>query len=368
MSSEPVEHESISDAPPLPPPPSPPPAFARVQRGAEVHLDEWVAPELVDERGFLRAGKILEWLDVVGALTASRHCRRPVVTAAVDGAVLGKPVRVGAHARLIASIAYTSAHSMGVRVNLSDGRPANRPAPLRAFMTFVAIDERGAPQPIPQFVPETATEIARFREGELRRDFRRGAFDPLATRGAPVGGTIASLAARRAQRLTRAWELAGELLRPRVQGPNRSYVHKIELVRAGKLNFLGTLYGGTLLRWVEASTSLSARAYLDGAAVRLVGLHGLSFLRPVRPNVFLHVHSVVVHASSAALSVHVRVASEDPHTGSAEQVLHGVMTYAPVDSRPVPRLLVSPEQAQELYEVERYLALQRAIEVQTEGL
>lgn len=86
--------------------------------GAEVHLDEWVAPEYVDERGFLRAGKLLEWLDVIGVLTASRHCRMPVVTAAVDGAVVGDPIPVGAHARLIASVAYTSARSMGVRVEV----------------------------------------------------------------------------------------------------------------------------------------------------------------------------------------------------------------------------------------------------------
>ncbi len=53
--------------------------------GPEAHLDEWVAPDIADERGFLRAGKILEWMDVVGVLAASRHCRRPVATASVDG-------------------------------------------------------------------------------------------------------------------------------------------------------------------------------------------------------------------------------------------------------------------------------------------
>ena len=37
-------------------------------RGSQVHLDEWVAPDIADERGFLRAGKILEWMDVVGVV------------------------------------------------------------------------------------------------------------------------------------------------------------------------------------------------------------------------------------------------------------------------------------------------------------
>ena len=63
--------------------------------GREAHLDEWVAPDIADEQGFLRAGKILEWMDVVGVLAASRHCRCPVATASVDGMELRHPIRVG---------------------------------------------------------------------------------------------------------------------------------------------------------------------------------------------------------------------------------------------------------------------------------
>src|SRR5882762_4541469 len=71
--------------------------------GPEAHLDEWVAPDIADERGFLRAGKILEWMDVVGVLAASRHCRRPVATASVDGLELSHPIRVGERVTMTAS-------------------------------------------------------------------------------------------------------------------------------------------------------------------------------------------------------------------------------------------------------------------------
>src|SRR5256885_8194043 len=66
-----------------------PPIRAR----ADAHLDEWVAPDIADERGFLRAGKILAWMAVVGLLAASRHRRRPVATASVDGIGLLHPSR-----------------------------------------------------------------------------------------------------------------------------------------------------------------------------------------------------------------------------------------------------------------------------------
>ncbi|HZX65540.1 MAG TPA: hypothetical protein VFE76_09105, partial [Myxococcales bacterium] len=45
------------------------PALAS-RTGREAHLDEWVAPDIADEQGFLRAGQILEWMDVVGVLAA----------------------------------------------------------------------------------------------------------------------------------------------------------------------------------------------------------------------------------------------------------------------------------------------------------
>lgn len=346
---------------------SPLTAEPRPRRGGEVHLDEWVAPEYVDERGFLRAGKLLEWLDVIGVLTASRHCRMPVVTAAVDGAVFGAPIPVGAHARLVASVAYTSARSMGVRVCVHQDARAGAAAPLRAFMTFVAVDERGKAQPIKPFVPETASEVAWFREGTLRREFRQRAVEPtsvsdgLANPGRGGGEPL--------RLLLRTLKWAGQRLRVPAQGPSRSYVHKIELVRTGKLNFHGTLYGGTLMRWVETSASLSARAYLRGSIARLVGLHGLRFLRPVRPNVFLHVHSIVAHSGGSQVSVLVRVESEDPLTGTTEPVLRGYLTFAPVDGAPVPRLLIATNEARAAFEeVDRLLALQRSVAVEVGGL
>src|SRR5205085_1426843 len=194
------------------------PQAEEARPGPEAHLDEWVAPDIADEQGFLRAGKILEWMDVVGVLAASRHCRRPVATASVDGMELLHPIRVGERVTMTAAVGYTSTRSLGVSVSMRHGTPAAEQRSLKGYMTFVALEPR----------------------------------------------------------------------RPHV-----SYVHKIEPVRASKLNFQGTLYGGTLMRWIETTANLSARAYLDGAPVRLRALHGLTFIRPVRRHVFVHVRSAV---------------------------------------------------------------------------
>src|SRR3989442_8053032 len=140
--------------------------------GTEAHLDEWVAPDIADERGYLRAGKILEWMDVVGVLAASRHCRRPVATASVDGLELLHPISVGERVTMTAAVGYTSERSLGVSVTMRHGMPAAKQRALTGYLTFVALDPHGKPAPVPQLRPETPAEGARFREGNLPREFR----------------------------------------------------------------------------------------------------------------------------------------------------------------------------------------------------
>jgi acyl-CoA hydrolase len=232
------------------------------------------------------------------------------------------------------------------------------------YMTFVALDEQGQLSDVPQFVPETPVEVARFREGQLRREFRRklelgtvSTMEPLKdvpTSDQPL--LVRELLKRLPFRMP--WDRD---LRP--QGRHSSYMHTIEPVREQHLNFHGTLYGGTLMRWMENTAGLSARAYA-GSAVRLVGLHGLNFIRPVHRNVFVHIRSVVVHTSDADLTVLVNVHAENPIDGSYDETLRAFVTYVPVGDATSPRIPPLERQSEEdralFEEVEHRLALQRS--------
>src|ERR1700682_3484578 len=308
----------------------------QARAGSEVHLDEWVAPEIADEHGYIRAGKILEWMDVVGVLAATRHCRRPVVTASVDGMELQKPIRVGERVTMTASVAFTSSRSIGVSVAMRHGPPddATPPSSVAVYMTFVPLDDDGKALPVPQFQPETPAEVARFREGRLRSEFRK---KMLSGQLPEVDGAAAHppenpLFIRELLKLLpRSLQLPFDRARATGQRhPHPSYVHKIEPVRGGRLNFHGTLYGGTLMRWIETCAQLSARSHLHGAPVRLVGLHGLTFIRPVERNVFIHVRSAIAHTAADSLTAMVNVRAEDPAAGSQVETLRAFLTYAPI--------------------------------------
>jgi acyl-CoA hydrolase len=314
---------------------------------AEVHLDEWIAPELVDDNGLLRVGRILEWMDVGGALTAARFCRRACVTASVNGVEMFRPIEVGEHVSMTARIAHSARRSVGVHVSLrARGHKllADSEA-LSAYMTFVPVTEQGEMCEVRRFEPTTPRDRALFREGELRREFRQklaagdlseSPLDGAATRQRM---TLRSLA----RDVRRIVPFVADPSAPNRRSPETSYVHRIEPVMGGSLNIHGTLYGGTLMRWIENAASLSARAFADAAMI-VQAVHGLDFLRPVHNNVFLHTHAMAVRADKATVTIRVEVTSEDPLTGAAEPCLHGYFTYHPLDRRLLlPELEVSSD-------------------------
>lgn len=144
-------------------------------------------------------------------------------------------------------------------------------------------------------------------------------------------------------------------------------MHKIEPIRGGKLNFHGTLYGGTLMRWIEGSAQLSARSHLRGAAVRLVGLYGLTFIRPVERHVFVHMRSAIAHTTPDTLTALVNVHAEEPTVGRQVENLRAFLTYAPVAARGAAQPAICPleclgdEERTIFSEVEHRLALQRRL-------
>ena len=172
---------------------------------------------------------------------------------------------------MTATVGFTSAKSLGICVSMVAGFNGTHDKPERrcfdGYMTFVALDAEGKPRAVPQLSPETPTEVARFREGQLRREFRR----KLDAGELPATTSLASVDAKDRPLLVREIlkVLPGSFRLPweRDVKPRRrhaSYMHSIELARTGHLNFHGTLYGGTLMRWLEYGDSLGARARRRG--------------------------------------------------------------------------------------------------------
>ena len=337
--------------------------------GSTVHLDEWVGPHLADNNGHLRTCNILELMDVVGVVAASRYAKAPVVTASIDAISMKEPISVGSRVTMSATVAFTSQRSIGISVVL-DHYPAKQRRQIKrtieGYMVFVALAENGKPMEVPQFRPESPDEERRFHEGRVRHEFRKRIkdddlsavdFEKRDIFAAPA--VIKEILKFLPSSLKATWEMLDQH-QPRSH--HHSYIHKIEPVFEGQLNFNGTLYGGTLMNWVEGTANLSAQAHLDGEAVTLTSLHGLNFIAPVQKHVFLHLRARVVHSSAGELTIMVKVLKEDPYTQQTEESLRAFLTYRPLKKTKIPRLKDLAQHEKVLYkEVEHRLVLQKQI-------
>jgi acyl-CoA hydrolase len=61
---------------------------------------------------------------------------------------------------------------VGCRVETEDMRTRSRRYTTKAYLTFVALDERGRPRPIPPLQLDTDEDRRRHTEGERRRGDR----------------------------------------------------------------------------------------------------------------------------------------------------------------------------------------------------
>lgn len=120
-------------------------------------------------------GRVMEWIDICGAIAAQRHCRQAVVTASMDDLHFHAPIRLGEIATLRARVlaAFNSSMEVGVVVTAENPVTGELKTATSALLTLVALGPDGARIAVPPLELNTNEERAAFAEAESRRTERR---------------------------------------------------------------------------------------------------------------------------------------------------------------------------------------------------
>jgi acyl-CoA hydrolase len=148
---------------------------AKTVKDSQVEMIELVLPNDTNILGNLLGGRLMHWIDISAALTASRHCNKVAVTAGVDNLNFHHPVHLGNIVRLKASVnrAFNTSMEVGVRVEVEDIETGNIIHSNSAYLTFVSIDsETKKPIKVPQVIPESEVEKRRYEQALKRREQR----------------------------------------------------------------------------------------------------------------------------------------------------------------------------------------------------
>lgn len=131
-------------------------------------------PEHANPFGTVYGGAILSIADSVAYVCAARHAGPRCVTVSVDQVDFRDPIRIGEVVTFKASLNYVGRTSMevGIRIEAEDLKTGKRRHTNSCYFTFVALDERGKPAPVPRLISESPVEKTRFWHGEIRREHR----------------------------------------------------------------------------------------------------------------------------------------------------------------------------------------------------
>ena len=135
-------------------------------------MAELVLPHQANVHGTVLGGTVMHWIDLAAAVVANRHCRRPVVTAAIDEMSFLAPIQVGELAMMHARMTLVDKSSMEIRVDVDseDLVSGERRHTSTAFVTFVGLDPKtGRPTPVPPLLLESAEERAEHERAKERR-------------------------------------------------------------------------------------------------------------------------------------------------------------------------------------------------------
>ncbi len=167
------------------------PAPGRTIGESAAEMAQLVLPHEANVHGTVLGGTVMHWIDLAAAVVATRHSRRPVVTAAIDEMSFRVPIQVGQLALLHARMTLVDISSMEIRVDVDseDLMSGERRHTSTAFVTFVALDPvTRRPTAVPPLALTSDAEREEHMQAQERRRERLARRAATAVRATPRTG------------------------------------------------------------------------------------------------------------------------------------------------------------------------------------
>jgi uncharacterized protein (TIGR00369 family) len=145
----------------------------RVQ-DTSVVIAQMMIPQDASPAGNIHGGVIMKLIDTAASVVAARHARSNVVTASIDRLDFHHPAYIGDLLFFRASLNLVGKTSMevGVRVEAENLRTGEVRRTNSAYLTYVALDEKGRPCEVPPLILENEDDRRRNSEARSRREVR----------------------------------------------------------------------------------------------------------------------------------------------------------------------------------------------------
>ena len=117
--------------------------------------------------------------------------------------------------------------------------------------------------------------------------------------------------------------------------PKESEVHMTEIVLPQDTNALGTIFGGTVMKWIDIAAAIAARRHSRKTAVT-ASIDRLNFLSPIKLGDTVVIEARLHYAGKTSMDIGVTVESEHIETGKRTLNAKAILTFVALDGKGVP--------------------------------
>lgn len=117
-----------------------------------------------------------------------------------------------------------------------------------------------------------------------------------------------------------------------------SQVNMTQLVLPSHTNALDTIFGGTIMSWIDIAAAICAQRHCQRAVVT-ASMDQLSFIAPVKKGWVVNLKASINLVSKTSMEVGVRVEAENPTTGEVFHTSSAYMTFVALGSDGKPTLV-----------------------------
>lgn len=117
-----------------------------------------------------------------------------------------------------------------------------------------------------------------------------------------------------------------------------SQVVMTQLVLPTHTNALGSIFGGTIMSWIDVAAAIAAQRH-SGKDVVTASIDTLNFIAPVYKGWVVNLKASVNFTSRTSMEVGVRVDAENPRTGEVFHTASAYTTFVALGSNGKPTLV-----------------------------
>jgi acyl-CoA hydrolase len=131
--------------------------------------------------------------------------------------------------------------------------------------------------------------------------------------------------------------------------PSESSVEMREMVMPNNTNALNTVFGGTVMSWIDIAAAMVAARHC-GRPVVTAHIDDIDFIAPIKVGYHVLIQASMNYVGRTSMIVGVKVTSENPYTGESRKTTKAYLTFVALDDlgRPIEVPGLTPETEDEI--------------------